>query len=85
MRVRVLALTSVAAAVLLTGCGSGPAEDLKGWYSSGGAAEIKALTDDSSKINHLGMTTSSVLAPACRALLTHVATAEKDDPIPEKG
>ncbi|MEU5537584.1 hypothetical protein [Streptomyces sp. NPDC020362] len=85
MRVRVLALISVAVAVLLTGCSSTPAEDLKSWYTSGGEDEIKALSDDSSKINDLSMASSSVLAPACRELTTHVAAAEKDDPIPDKG
>ncbi|MGW1895082.1 hypothetical protein ACWCP6_33305 [Streptomyces sp. NPDC002004] len=87
MRFRALALTSVAvttAAVLITGCGSTPAEDLKGWYSSGGSDQIRNLGDDAKKVNDLSMTTSDVLAPACQTLLAHVAAAKKHDPIPDK-
>src|SRR4051794_25499105 len=87
MRFRVLALTSVAlttATVLISGCGSTPTEDLKGWYTSGGSDLIMTLNKDAKKINDLSMTTSDVLAPACQTLLTHVAAAEKHDSIPDK-
>lgn len=87
MRVRVLALTGVAtitAAVLLTGCGSTPAEDLKSWFTSGGDDQIKTLNADASGVNHLSMSSTDVLAPACQRLLTHVTAAEKHDPVPDK-
>ena len=85
VRVRVLAITGAAiATMLLTGCGSTPADDLEDWYSSGGEARIKDLTDDASSVNGLSMGPSDALAPACQKTLTDVAKAEKYGAIPDE-
>ncbi|MFE9633583.1 hypothetical protein [Streptomyces sp. NPDC006463] len=88
MRIRVLLHAGVTVtaviAVLLTGCGSTPAEELEDWYSSGGEAQIRTLADDSARVNQVSMRTIDVQGTACQELLTHVAKAEKLDPVPDE-
>jgi hypothetical protein len=82
---RVLAITVLSAgAVLLTGCGSTPEEDLKDWWGSGGETRVQNLLDDVSSVNQARMTPSVVLGDACRKLRTHVTEAEEYDPIPDE-
>ncbi|MFB7468058.1 hypothetical protein ACFCZ1_31995 [Streptomyces sp. NPDC056224] len=88
MRIRFLLHAGVTVtaviAVLLTGCGSHPAEDVEDWYSSGGEAQIKTLADDAARVNEVSMRTIDVQGTACQELLTHVANAEGLDPVPDE-
>lgn len=79
--VSVTAVASVA--VLLGGCSSTPAEQLQDWYSSGGEARIRKLTEDAGRVNEVSMRTIDVQGPACQDLLAQTAKAEKLDPIPD--
>ncbi|MFI6144569.1 hypothetical protein [Streptomyces sp. NPDC051109] len=85
-RVRILtvATTAVAAAVLLAGCSSTPAEELKDWWSSGGDARIKGLADTSARVNDVSMRPTDTWGPACQELLTEVGKAKKLDALPSK-
>ncbi|MCL6731217.1 hypothetical protein [Streptomyces neyagawaensis] len=84
---RVLAITvlsAATAALLLTGCGSTPEEDLADWWSSGGETRVQNLLDDVSSVNQARTTPSAVLGDACRKLRTHVTEADEYDPIPDE-
>ncbi|MFE2523967.1 hypothetical protein ACFXEL_07010 [Streptomyces sp. NPDC059382] len=88
MRIRVrlltVATTAVATAMLLTGCGSTPAEDLEDWWSSGGESRVKALSDTSGQVNAVSMRPMDVWSTTCQELLAEVAKAKKLDTIPSE-
>ncbi|MEU3061692.1 hypothetical protein [Streptomyces subrutilus] len=84
--VRLLAVptAAVAAAVLLAGCASTPAEELEDWWSSGGSTSMKALSDTSGRVSEVSGRPADIWGPACQELLTAVAKAEKLDTIPSE-
>ncbi|KOU13710.1 hypothetical protein ADK52_37485 [Streptomyces sp. WM6372] len=84
VRTRAVATTAVATAVLLAGCSSTPAEELKDWWSSGGEARVKGLSDTSARVNDVSMRPMDTWGPACQELLTEVAKVKNLDTLPSK-
>lgn len=79
---RIRLITVAATAMLLVGCSSTPAEELEDWWSSGGQARIKALTDAANKVNEVSTDPMEFWGPACQNLLTEAKEAKKLDTIP---
>ncbi|MCX4545776.1 hypothetical protein [Streptomyces sp. NBC_01565] len=79
-----VATTAVATAVLVTGCGSIPGDDLEDWWSSGGERAVKALSDASGRVNEVSMRPMDRWAGACQELLTEVAEAKKLGTLPSE-
>ncbi|MGW2997278.1 hypothetical protein ACWDA9_38230 [Streptomyces sp. NPDC001193] len=77
IRMLTVATATVATGVLLVGCSSTPAEELKDWWSSGGDDRVKALSDSSSHVNTASMQVMDDKRTACQELLAAVAKAKK--------
>ncbi|MEE1739143.1 hypothetical protein [Streptomyces sp. BE147] len=84
MRAVPLAITVVAALALVTGCSSGPPDNVKDWYTSGGDKQIEQMRADAARVNEVSMGTFDQMGPACEDLLKHLPAAEDLDAIPDK-
>ncbi|MEU4732793.1 hypothetical protein [Streptomyces sp. NPDC023588] len=84
VRLLATATATVATGVLLVGCSSTPAEELKDWWSSGGDDRVKALSDSSSHVNTASMQVMDDKRTACQELLAAVGKAKKFGTPPSK-
>ncbi|MER6778018.1 MULTISPECIES: hypothetical protein [unclassified Streptomyces] len=72
----------VLVAVLLAGCASTPAEELKDWWGSGGDRSMKALSQTSGRVNEVSARPMDIWGEACQESLAEVTRAKKLGTIP---
>ncbi|MEE1752963.1 hypothetical protein [Streptomyces sp. SP18CS02] len=85
MRVRAAhAIAAVVTALLATGCGSSPAEEVEDWYSGGGEKQLRQMAEDAGRVNEVSTRTLDVIGTACQDLAKHAPAAETLEPIPDE-